>query len=121
MDVATLAQGTNFSAYLTIQNPTGQPLTHLALTQLIPSGWEVLNTRFLPGALTASSVVSYQDIRDDRVLSYIDVLPAGGRVTIRVDLCATYAGRFYLPPTVCEGMYDSTLQSNTAGRWIEVK
>ena len=121
LDVATLAQGTNFSAYLTIQNPTGQPLTHLALTQLIPSGWEVLNTRFLPGALTASSVVSYQDIRDDRVLSYIDVLPAGGRVTIRVDLCATYAGRFYLPPTVCEGMYDSTLQSNTAGRWIEVK
>ena len=121
LDVATLAQGTNFSAYLTIQNPTGQPLTHLALTQLIPSGWEVLNTRFLPGAFTASSVVSYQDIRDDRVLSYIDVLPAGGRVTIRVDLCATYAGRFYLPPTVCEGMYDSTLQSNTAGRWIEVK
>ena len=121
LDVASLAQGTNFSAYVTIQNPTGNPLTYLALSQIIPSGWEVLNTRFLPGAQASASIVSYQDVRDDRVLSYIDLLPAGGRVTVRIDLCATYAGRFYLPPIVCEGMYDHTLQSNTAGRWIEVK
>ena len=70
------------------------------LTEVFPAGWEILNTRFLTGDTVDNQVtgVNYQDIRDDRAYSYIDYLPAGKQVTVRINLCAVYPGRFYLPP-----------------------
>ena len=65
--------------------------------------------------------VSYQDIRDDRVYTYIDRLPAGRQLTVRINLCAVYPGRFYLPPVYCEAMYDHTIRANTAGRQVTVE
>ena len=120
LSVSELGQGTNFEAWITIQNPTARPLSHLALTAIFPSGWEILNTRFLPVA-TEKVKVDYQDIRDDRVLSYVDYLPAGNQVTVRINLCAVYSGRFYLPPITCETMYDSAIRANTLSGWVQVK
>ena len=120
LSVSELGQGTNFEAWITIQNPTARPLSHLALTAIFPSGWEILNTRFLPVA-TEKVKVDYQDIRDDRVLSYVDYLPAGNQVTVRINLCAVYSGRFYLPPITCETMYDSAIRANTSSGWVQVK
>ena len=121
LSVSDLEQGTNFEARITVQNPTMQPLSHLALTTIIPSGWEILNTRFLPVSATKDTKVSYQDIRDDRVLSYIDYLPAGSQVTVKINLCAVYAGRFYLPPVTCEAMYNQIIRANTSSSWVEVR
>ena len=121
LSVSDLEQGTNFEARITVQNPTVQPLSHLALTTIIPSGWEILNTRFLPVSATKDTKVSYQDIRDDRVLSYIDYLPAGSQVTVKINLCAVYAGRFYLPPVTCEAMYNQMIRANTSSSWVEVR
>lgn len=120
LSTADLEQGTNFEAWITIQNPTARPLSHLALTAIFPSGWEILNTRFLPIA-TEKVKVDYQDIRDDRVLSYVDYLPAGNQVTVRIHLCAVYSGRFYLPPITCETMYDQAIRANTPSGWVEVE
>ena len=120
LSIEALEQGTNFEAWITIQNPTARPLSHLALTAIFPSGWEILNTRFLPVA-TEKVKVDYQDIRDDRVLSYVDYLPAGNQVTVRIHLCAVYSGRFYLPPITCETMYDQAIRANTSSGWVNVK
>jgi uncharacterized protein YfaS (alpha-2-macroglobulin family) len=35
-------------------------------------------------------------------------------------LMATYLGRFYLPSTGCEAMYDNTISARVPGRWVEV-
>ena len=79
VNVAQLEQGTNFSAVGTVKNPSARGYNNLVLSEIFPAGWEILNTRFLNESATdsLSAGVNYQDIRDDRVYSYIDRLPAG--------------------------------------------
>ncbi|MCD7936910.1 MAG: hypothetical protein LUG98_08630, partial [Tannerellaceae bacterium] len=123
LDVKELESGTNFTAMVTVKNPTTQSLKHLVLTQIFPAGWEILNTRFLNEEDNSGnpSGVNYQDFRDDRVYSYIDLLGPGKEVTIKINLCAVYSGTFYLPPVWCEAMYDHLVRANTEGSQVVVK
>ena len=101
--------------------------TNLALTHIIPSGWEIYNERMLVADTESSdnmastsrnsiSKYSYQDIRDDRVLTYFN-LRRGETKAFTVRLQATYAGNFILPAVQCEAMYDATVQARSkAGR-----
>lgn len=121
IDPAALTQGTDFVAEVTVYNPGLQgDYRQLALTHIIPSGWEIINTRLQNlDQFYAQDIPDYQDIRDDRVHTYFD-LAANERKTFKVLLNATYAGRFYLPSIYCEAMYDNTINTSKAGQWIEV-
>lgn len=124
VDVSDLQQGTNFVAVVTVKNPSSREYNHLVLSEIFPAGWEILNTRYLnngAAADTQSVGISYQDIRDDRVSSFIDNLPAGRQVTVKISLCAVYPGQFYLPPVYCEAMYDYLIRANTTGRQVVVR
>ncbi|MDN4165278.1 MG2 domain-containing protein [Cytophagales bacterium LB-30] len=116
-----LAQGTNFMAEVTVYNPgTRGNYEEMALSQIFPSGWEIINTR-LNDTQTyyGQEAPEYQDIRDDRVYTYFD-LGAAQRKTIKVQLNATYQGRFYLPAVSCGAMYDNSVQAVVPGQWVEV-
>ena len=99
--------------------------TNLALTHIIPSGWEIYNERMVApetesGAADGSgksvSKYNYLDIRDDRVLTYFN-LRRGETKVFTVRLQATYAGNFILPAVQCEAMYDVNVQARSkAGR-----
>lgn len=118
--VDQLEQGTDFVAVVTVTNPGVKGYNELALTQVFPSGWEIRNSRMEgTGSATAASYYDYQDVRDDRVLTYFD-LWRGGSVTYKVMLNASYAGRFYLPGTLCEAMYDNTISGRSQGKWVTV-
>lgn len=125
LDVASLEQGTDLTAVVTVRNPTAKIMRNLVLTQVFPAGWEILNTRYMndteTGADPTTGTISYQDFRDDRVYSYIDYLPAGHQITVRLNLAATYGGRFYLPPVYVEAMYDNLIRANNKGTSVEVK
>ena len=123
VNISVLQQGTNFTAVVTVSNSSPRGYNHLVLTEVFPAGWEILNTRFLTGDTVDNQVtgVNYQDIRDDRAYSYIDYLPAGKQVTVRINLCAVYPGRFYLPPVYCEAMYDHLVRANTEGKMVTVE
>jgi uncharacterized protein YfaS (alpha-2-macroglobulin family) len=121
LDPAKLQQGTDFVAKVTIKNPGHRGrYDNLALTQIFPSGWEILNTRLLNNDdAFPSSESDYRDIRDDRVYTYFS-LPERKEVTYYVMLNAAYAGRFYLPSTYCEAMYNNSITALLKGRWVEV-
>lgn len=123
LDVASLEQGTDFIAEVTVTNPglRGR-YDELALNQVFPSGWEIHNTRMddVGNPDIKSSVPTYQDIRDDRVYSYF-YLYARETKTFRIQLNAAYVGKFYLPSTYCEAMYDNSISALRAGRWVTVK
>ena len=123
VNTSALQQGTNFTAVVTVANSSPRGYSHLVLTEVFPAGWEILNTRFLTGGTVDNRVtgVNYQDICDDRAYSYIDYLPAGKQVTVRINLCAVYPGRFYLPPVYCEAMYDHLVRANTEGKMVTVE
>lgn len=121
IDPGTLDQGTDFQAVVTVHNP-GLRGTYqeLALTQVFPSGWEIRNSRMEETeGVQRNSPFNYQDIRDDRVMTYFD-LGAGRSVTYRVLLNAAYTGRFHLPGTTCSAMYDNTVNARNGGRWVSV-
>lgn len=119
-----MKQGTDFIAVVTVANISGTTdYSDIALTHIIPSGWEIYNERMIINPEQANSTdsdnsYSYRDIRDDRVLTYFN-LKRGQSKTFTVRLQATYAGAFILPAIQCEAMYDAGAQARTrAGRAI---
>lgn len=119
--IDSLKQGTDFIAKVTIKNPGNRgTYTQMALTQIFPSGWEILNTRLYnsEGAFK-SSPSDYMDIRDDRVYYYFDI-NEGQTLTYYVQLNAAYPGKFYWPGVYCEAMYDHTISGGVAGKWVKV-
>lgn len=121
MNGATIAiddirQGTDFMAVITVGNISGTTgYSNLALTHIIPSGWEIYNERFIAPEATPTRNYTYQDIRDDRVLTYFD-LQRSELKKFTVRLQATYAGNFVLPAIQCEAMYDASAQARTKAR-----
>ncbi|WP_420571048.1 alpha-2-macroglobulin family protein [Kordia sp.] len=119
IDVTKLQQGTDFMATVTISNDKPEFVGDIALTEIFPSGWEIVNTRFTDYGNTPSSEARHTDIRDDRVNFYFD-LPSGKAKTFNVLLNASYLGRYYLPGVQAEAMYDNDFFVRTKGQWIEV-
>ncbi|MEQ8704112.1 MAG: MG2 domain-containing protein [Phaeodactylibacter sp.] len=121
IDPGTLPQGADFLAEVTLTHPGNQnyrTYEELALEQIFPSGWEIMNTR-LSGFSSTADEPEYQDIRDDRVQSFFDLGWKKSK-TFRVQLNAAYQGRFYLPATRCAAMYKHDIEARTAGQWVEV-
>ncbi|MDZ4751786.1 MAG: MG2 domain-containing protein [Flavobacteriales bacterium] len=121
IDVSKLEQGTDFLVWVTISHPGAHDrYDDMALTQVFPSGWEIINSRMdVVAAALKSDRPEYQDFRDDRVLTYFD-LPKMSNRRFAIKLNASYLGKFYLPSVNCEAMYDNTIYSHTAGKWVEV-
>ena len=120
ISVGNLSQGTNFVSEITIKNLSNENVDNIALTQYIPSGWEIINTRFTDfGDSTTSSDVDYTDIRDDRI-SYYFTLNKRQSKTFRILLNASYLGNYYLPGIQCEAMYDHDYLVRNRGKWVEV-
>jgi uncharacterized protein YfaS (alpha-2-macroglobulin family) len=122
LNPAAIPQGTDFIAEVVVTNPgtRAYDLKEMALTQIFPSGWEITNARLYNFTEFANTnVPEYQDIRDDRVLTYFDIA-RNARQVYRVRLTAAYQGRYYLPTVGCAAMYDNTISASKPGMWVEV-
>tara|TARA_R110002073_G_scaffold279026_1_gene443050 strand:+ start:319427 stop:325009 length:5583 start_codon:yes stop_codon:yes gene_type:complete len=119
VDVSKLSQGTDFTATVTISNLKNEKVYNIALTEIFPSGWEIINTRFTDYGNSTSSQANFTDIRDDRVNFYFD-LDNRQTTTFTVQLNAAYLGTYYLPGVQAEAMYDNDYFTRTKGQWIEV-
>ncbi len=122
LNVENLEQGKDFIMEVTVKNP-GQLgyYKDMALTQIVPSGCEIINTRLMEMASEETAgTFTYMDIRDDRVLTYFD-LDKGATKTFKIRLNASYAGKFYFPGVYCEAMYEAKVNSLSTGKWIEIK
>jgi hypothetical protein len=115
-----IPQGTDFIAEVEIINPgTYGYYRDMALTQILPSGWEIINTRIADySSAHEVSKPDYLDIRDDRVNTFFDLGNLPKRFTIVLN--AAYLGRYYLPAVKCEAMYDNSINALVPGRWVEV-
>lgn len=121
IDVNKLTQGSDFVAKVIVKNPGRRGwYNQMALSQIFPSGWEILNARMLGGeGAFKSSSSTYQDIRDDRVYTYFNIGEAE-TLTYYIQLNASYLGRYFLPGTYCEAMYDNSITAGVNGKWVEV-
>ena len=113
-----LKQGTSFVANVTVVNLKYEQVRDVALTQIFPSGWEIINTRFTDFG-GENNKVDYTDIKDDRVYYYFD-LGRNQSKTFKVMLNASYLGKYYLSGVQAEAMYDNNFFTRTKGKWVEV-
>ncbi|MBK6597439.1 MAG: hypothetical protein IPG25_05785 [Proteobacteria bacterium] len=140
LTIASLTQGTDLLTRVTVTNTTRRRLDNLALTQMLPAGWEIRNERmegagvngeraavasnangwFVDGSAEATAArAEHVDIRDDRILRYFSLQP-GESIAFTSRVNAAYLGRYYLPSVSVEAMYDATRFARTQGQWIQV-
>jgi alpha-2-macroglobulin len=118
LDPSKIEQGTDFTMEVEIKNDGSKGnLAELALNQVFPAGWEIHNSRMMGYA--SSSGIDYQDIRDDRVLSYFR-LASSKTVKVKVRLNAAYLGKYYMPGILAEAMYDNNVRAFQSGTFVEV-
>ena len=51
--------------------------------------------------------------------TYFD-LQKGKTKVFKIQLNASFLGRYYLPIANCEAMYDNTVNAKDGGKWVEV-
>jgi uncharacterized protein YfaS (alpha-2-macroglobulin family) len=141
VDIAKLSQGSDIVANIAVHNLTALRIDNIALTQIVPAGWEIHNDRLDNAAATGDreadgpqrdadgipdgtraatqSHADFVDIRDDRVLQYFG-LKSGETIRFTTRLNAAYLGRFYLPSVSAEAMYDATKNARSKGQWVQV-
>ena len=119
VDVSELLQGTDLVARVTIRNESGRDLEDLALEYRAPSGWEIHNARMDSGEGPVDDRIEYQDVRDDRVLTYFS-LDGGESLTLSMRFNAAYLGDYYLPTVSVEAMYDGSVYGRVKGMSVKV-
>lgn len=119
IDVTKLTQGTDFMASVIVENLKSEHVRDIALTEIFPSGWEIVNTRFTDYGNVKSSSADFTDIKDDRVNFYFNLNGRKSK-TFNVLLNASYLGKYYLYGVQAEAMYDNDFLTRTKGKWIEV-
>ena len=119
LTVSNLIQGTEITAQISVYNTTADYVNNVALTQIFPSGWEIVNTSFTELGTPNSTKADYVDIRDDRVNYYFD-LSGRKTKTFTIKLNASYMGNYYLPGAQAEAMYDNNYFSRSKGEWVKI-
>ncbi|MGK0427251.1 MAG: hypothetical protein ACJAUR_001361 [Ulvibacter sp.] len=120
LDISALRQGTEINAIVTVTNTSNDWVGNIALSKIFPSGWEIVNTSFTELRGGAKGTARYTDIRDDRVNFYFDLQSKASK-TFSIKLNASYLGKYYLPGTQVEAMYDNNYYARDRGVWVMVK
>lgn len=105
-----IARQTDFKQVIKITNNSSQEFFNMALSNYVPSGWEIINKRIAEGGTNGNSSMDYQDIRDDRILSYFSIKPGETKYIIQ-DFNASYEGTYTVPAIVVESMYNPSMKS----------
>lgn len=107
---------------LTVSSLNGSTLENVAITDLLPSGFELENPRIkqMPelGWAQNSSEPEYLDFRDDRVNFFTTVVPT--EKTFYYVVRAVTPGRFSLAPSSAEAMYFGDYHSYNGGGVIRI-
>ncbi len=113
--------GETVFANLTVRNLTETAMPSLALTEMLPGGFELAPPgepdTLRPGLVTRQGT-DYIDVREDRAMIYLG-LQKQGTLTLKYAMRPTCAGTFVVPPPYAEDMYEATVRSNgQAGKLI---
>jgi uncharacterized protein YfaS (alpha-2-macroglobulin family) len=95
------------------------PVRNVVISMLLPSGLEVENPRLdttetLPWMVNANMSPDYLDLRDDRVLMFIDIPKGNQWRTSYALLRAVAPGEFRMPPLQAEAMYNPAIRATGA-------
>jgi uncharacterized protein YfaS (alpha-2-macroglobulin family) len=117
LDLKSIKLGDQIVAEITVV-ALDKTLENVAINDLLPACFEMENPRLqTTGKLTwipsAQFEPSYMDIRDDRVLLFVNLTPQY-KFTHYYSLRVISSGEFVVPPIAAECMYDPTVASSAS-------
>lgn len=101
---------------------------YVAIEVPLPAGIEAVDrslgrggaSKFVPGSSGGESLpYDHHELRGDRVLVFVDHLPAG-TYRYRVPTRVTHEGSYSMPPATVHAMYSPEVAGNTGGRMVQV-
>jgi uncharacterized protein YfaS (alpha-2-macroglobulin family) len=108
----SLKLGEDMEISVRVRNTFSQTVEEAALIIPISASWEIVNTRI--GGSSSSSNFRYQDIRDDRVMTYFN-LNRGEERTVSFRVNKAYEGSFFRPAIHVYAMYDESIRALLPG------
>lgn len=126
VDPGQIVQGGVFWGHIRVASSWPGRLDNVALVQVLPSGWEIENTRLsgdeVPQWMKGYAFIknSYVDYRDDRAMWFFNLDQDDGAADFVVKLNAVTTGEFILPPTLVEAMYNNRFKAVKSGRRVSV-
>ncbi len=124
IDLNSVRQGDLVAIKTKVRSVSGA-IQNVVIVNLLPSGLEVENPRLqsteqLPWVTDANLQPRYMDLRDDRILLFVD-LPADTWQTFYTLVRAVAPGQFRLPPVQVEAMYNPAIRATGERGTMEVK
>ena len=106
-EIISFEQGKEITVRLKVRALGRKTLTNIAVIDLLPGGFEVVRSSVHRTAYNWRA--SYIDVREDRVVYYGDFDSSLKELSYKVKL--TTAGRFLIPPSFAESMYDRSVRA----------
>jgi len=123
LDLNNVPLGTQIICHIRAQ-AVSDNLENVAISDLLPAGLEIENPRLkttprLSWIPQNSGQITYQDIRDDRLLLFTD-LRAGKPVDYYYSLRAISSGIFIVPPIAADCMYNPPIAGASSSGMITI-
>jgi alpha-2-macroglobulin len=115
--VTTTKLGEPIHVRLYARTARDEPVTNVAIVDLLPGGFEVVGSSLQPGVSTISGV-DYVDVREDRAVFYATV--SGNALEINYQIKSSNRGEFTVPPIFAESMYERNIKGRGVGGKISV-
>jgi len=126
LQISSVRQGESFYCLFSVKNLTEYHIQEVALSQILPSGWEIENTRLAEEGYPAWARdyklgrEEYVDLRDDRANWFME-LRRGQQLDFLLKLNAVTVGDFHLSAAEVSAMYNDRFKARVAGRDVSVR
>jgi len=105
--INTFEQGQEITVRLKVRSLKDQPVSNIAVIDLLPGGFEVIRSSVRSNGRNWSA--DHVDVREDRVIYYGSF---GRQITeLRYKVKLTSSGEFVVPPSFAESMYDRSIRA----------
>jgi uncharacterized protein YfaS (alpha-2-macroglobulin family) len=102
---------------LHIRSLQRQTVTNVAIVDLLPGGFEIVDTS-LKGGVSWNHNVDYVDLREDRAVFFTTAVASALEIDYKIKSCNR--GEFVVPPVFAESMYDRNIKGRGLGGHITV-
>ncbi|HEX4696617.1 MAG TPA: alpha-2-macroglobulin, partial [Candidatus Udaeobacter sp.] len=102
---------------LHVRSVQRQPITNVAIVDLLPGGFEVIDASARTG-VSAMPGIEYVDVREDRAVFFVTAPTNALEIDYQIKSCNR--GQFTVPPVFAQSMYDRNVKGRGLGGKITV-
>jgi uncharacterized protein YfaS (alpha-2-macroglobulin family) len=109
--------GEQIHVRLHVRSLQREPITNVAIIDLLPGGFEVVDSSARTGASSINGV-DYVDVREDRAVFFVTAPTNALEIDYQIKSCNR--GQFIVPPVFAQSMYDRNVKGRGVGGKITV-